>query len=211
MAGLTGIENRAVVIGLGDILNGDMGTACSVIEMLAQESQEEALALHYLAGDAHYVGDFIFGHTLAVVVMAVAFGGQPGKIYRWDLQAFRQNIGHFIGDNDLLHRLVWSLWRTELSGHLPMGMLFLWIEPGKTDGVGLSSSGRRAARKAVQLIKGWLSEEGVLLADAANVRAFHNFDYFSPISNRIGCRVGPRPPRSPLLKIIEHKCRLVPQ
>ena len=190
MAALTVTGNRAVVIGLGDILSGDMGTACSVIEMLAQETPEEALALQYLAGDAHYVGDFIFGHTLAVVVMAVAFGGQPGKIYRWDLQAFRKNSGHFIGDNDLLHRLVWSLWRTELSGHLPMGMLFLWVEPAKTEGVGLSTSGRRAARKAVQLIKGWLSEEGVLLADAANVRAFHNFDYFSPGPNRIWCRVG---------------------
>lgn len=70
---------KAAVIGLGDILSGDMGAGCCILEMLAQEIPEGALELRYLARDAQYTGAFLFGVHYAVIVQALAFGGLPGR------------------------------------------------------------------------------------------------------------------------------------
>jgi hypothetical protein len=143
---------NSAVIGLGDILSGDMGAGCCVLEMLAQEIPEGALALHYLARDSQYTGAFIFGMQYAVIVQALPLGGFPGRTYRWNLEAFRQNFGYFAGRYESLARLGCAMDRTELASGLPRDMLFVWIEPERTDGAGLSGTARRAARQSAQII-----------------------------------------------------------
>lgn len=180
---------KAAVIGLGDILSGDMGAGCCVLEMLAQEIPEGALELHYLARDAHYTGAYIFGMPYAVIVQALPWGGPPGRIYQWDLETFRRCAALFAGTSESLTRLAVSLGRTELSGRMPSDILFVWIEPERTDGVGLSVSSRRAARQSVQVIKTWLYGKKLISENALTLRAFYRFDFYAPCIDRTGHRL----------------------
>jgi len=180
---------KAAVIGLGDILSGDMGAGFSVLEMLAQEIPEGALELHYLARDAQYTRAYILGMPYAVIVQALSWGGPPGRIYRWDLEAFRRCAALFAGECDSLARLAGSLGRAELSGRMPSDILFVWIEPERTDGVGLSSTARRAARRSVQVIKSWPYRKKVISKNALALRAFYRFDFYAPCYDRIGHRL----------------------
>jgi len=192
---------KAAVIGLGEILSGDMGAGCCVLEMLAQETPEDALALHYLSRDAQHAGAYIFGMPYAVIVQALPWGGPPGRIYRWDLDAFRRGATLFAGGCDSLARLAGSLGRVELTGRMPSDILFVWIEPERKVGVGLSGTARRAARRSVQIIKNWLCAKQVISKDALSLRAFYRFDFYAPCPDRMerrlrrpsGWKSNPRP------------------
>lgn len=47
---------KALIIGLGDILKGDFGVGCYIIEALEQEQLGDSIHLAYLADDPRYAG-----------------------------------------------------------------------------------------------------------------------------------------------------------
>jgi len=50
---------HAVIIGLGDVMNGDEGIGCFLIEALAQEVVSDSVQLTYLGDDPRWAGGLI--------------------------------------------------------------------------------------------------------------------------------------------------------
>jgi len=63
---------KASIIGLGDILKGDLGVGCYIIDALEQEQLDDSIHLAYLADDPRYAGGLLYEADFAVIVAAVS-------------------------------------------------------------------------------------------------------------------------------------------
>ena len=89
---------KASIIGLGDILNGDFGVGCYIIEALEQEQLGNSTHLAYLADDPRYAGGLLYEMDFAVIIGAVSLGGSAGCIHCWDYRTFQHNVAWLIDE-----------------------------------------------------------------------------------------------------------------
>jgi len=168
--------NSASVIGLGNILCGDLGAGCHLIDALCQEELGNDIELIFLGRDARYAGAFMMEKEFAVVVKAVSLGGVPGNICCWNLESFQRNLPWFCELAECAGAFARSLHWARFAGCFPREVLFVWIEPKITEGLGISEEVRRAIRKVIRLIKTALADRGLLADKASTLPRIHYLD-----------------------------------
>lgn len=159
---MEGAVRRASVIGLGNIFKGDFGAGCYVVDALWQEPLGDSVDLSYLAEDSFCAGAYVYGAEYAVIVQAIDMGAPYGSISCWDKNTFFSNLGWFSEASLLNKSLTHALVRADLSDGLPDDLLFIWIEPKKTAGLGISAEIRKTLRKTVNIVKDNLHQRGFL-------------------------------------------------
>jgi hydrogenase maturation protease len=143
---------RVSILGLGDILEGDNGVGCHIVEKLSQKPLTDSVQLSYVGRDPRYAGGYLYGADLAIVVGALELGNDLGKIHRWSYPTFQCHAGWLAWEYSWVGYLVEAFSRADLASGLPKETLFLWIEPAVTDGFVLSDTVCRSMWRTVQLI-----------------------------------------------------------
>jgi hydrogenase maturation protease len=169
---------RISIIGLGNILKGDLGLGCYVVEALQQEPLEKDVELCILRGDTLNVD--ICGHeaALSIFVQAVRLGEPPGAIQCWGYRKFLEHRRLFPDRYSPLEGLHRTLVRAEFAETLPDSLLFLWIEPWCTEGFALPKVGRKAFRAVVRTVKENLAKSGGLPMDFVRMERIYRFGLF---------------------------------
>lgn len=167
---MRGKYNKVSIIGLGNILDGDLGVACQVLETLYSEPFEDSVNIMYAGDDPRYVDGWICDADLLIIVSAFYLGGPPGRLNKWNYNVFRQHLPWLTAEYVPIRLLVEAIARAELADGLPKEFLFVWIEPQSTQGYGLSIPVQKAARKATMLIKQELFKRSCLPEKALRIK-----------------------------------------
>jgi hydrogenase maturation protease len=167
---------KASIIGLGNIVCGDIGAGCYIVDILQQEPLGESVEVSYLAEAAFYAGTLMCGTDFGVVVQAVNMGGPPGKIYCWDKSTFEQNFDLLAARCASMKSLAKGIARAVLSEIFPSDLMFVWIEPKVTEGILISPEMRKALRKAVHLIKDNLFQRGFMDESAFRLLSIYRLE-----------------------------------
>jgi len=160
---------KASIIGLGNILEGDSGVGCYILDALSQERLGDSVHLSYLGADPRYAGGLLYDADFAVIVRALSMGGPAGMVHCWDCRTFQQNAAWLVNEFQTIGFLINALGWTVLAGGFSWDFLFLWIDPKVTEGLGISSEAHNALRTAVQIIKKNLFDRGFLSETAAEI------------------------------------------
>ena len=164
---------RASIIGLGNILRGDLGIGCYVLDALGQEPLGDAVEMVYLAENSTYIEAYMQGTDFSVIVHALPLGGTPGSVHCWDAARFQRNLAWLSGTSSLAPRLARALSRRELVEGSCGDILFLWIEPAMTEGFGVSPEVQAAMRKAIRIVKQNLFTRGFLAETTFQLSFIH--------------------------------------
>ena len=135
-----------------------------------------SVELSYLGENLHYAGPYICDMDFAVIVGGLCMGGCIGNIHCWDKRTFQHNTSWLVEKSDSMRLLAQALARLELCMLFPEDILFLWIEPGLTDGFGMSSGMRKALRKTVHIIKENLFRRGFLPETAYRLSSIYQLE-----------------------------------
>ena len=173
---------KASIIGLGNILEGDFGVGCYILDALSQERLGDSVHLAYLGDDPRYAGGLLYEADFAVIVQALEIGGSAGMVHCWDYRTFQQNAAWFVNEFQTIEFLVNALGWTALAGGLPEDLLFLWIEPKVTEGLGISREVHKALRTAVQIIKKNLFDRGFLSETAAEISQIYRLEVLRTVA-----------------------------
>jgi hydrogenase maturation protease len=160
---------NALIIGLGDVLNGDEGIGCYILEALAREPVKASVRLLYVGDDPRWAGGSIYAADMVIIVGAFHLGGPAGRMHTWSYEVFRQHMAWMADEYQLIRFLVQALSRADLAGGLPKDLSSLWIEPYRTEGVDMSNRMRKAVWKAIHRIKQRLSSSGLLPQKALTI------------------------------------------
>jgi hydrogenase maturation protease len=164
------------IVGFGNIFKGDLGIGCYLMDALCQEPLGDTVELSYLGENLHYAGAYICDMDFAVIAGGLCMGGCTGNIHCWDKRTFQHNISWLVEKSDSMRLLAQALARMELSMLFPEDILFLWIEPGLTEGFGMSSEMRKALRKTVHIIKENLFRRGFLPETAYRLSSIYQLE-----------------------------------
>lgn len=121
------MAERALVLGVGNILFSDEGIGVRTVERLQRYA---ALPDNVVLMDGGTLGirlmDAIMDCDVLVVVDAVLGGGEPGTIYRLEGEGLRQSMSFrdSMHQTDLLDTLIYC----ELAGHRPEAVV-IGMEP----------------------------------------------------------------------------------
>jgi len=94
----------------------------------------------------------------------------------WSYEVFQHHITWLSDAYQPIRFLAQALARAELVGGLPDDLRFLWIEPHKTEGFGMSGPMRKAMWKGIQAIRQRLYESGFLSEAALTVSSMFHMD-----------------------------------
>lgn len=164
---------RASIIGLGNILKGDFGIGCYVLDALGQEPLGDAVEMVYLAENSSYIEAYMQGTDFSAIVQALSLGGAPGNIHCWDVARFQQNRAWLSETTPIVTRIAQALSRREFLEGSCGDILFLWIEPATTEGFGVSPEVQTAMRKAIRIVKQNLFARGFLAEKAYQLSYIH--------------------------------------
>ncbi|MEW6458799.1 MAG: hydrogenase maturation protease [Bacillota bacterium] len=152
---------KAVIVGLGDVVWGDMGAGPYVIEALSQENLGMNVDLADLGSEVLDLEVRLYRKDYAILVYALARGYPGGHISQLAYQeSLRLWQGFFCGGmRPVYERLLLA----KRYGVLPPAVTLVVIEPQVVCyGLGLSVKVRPAIRKAARLIKKDLERRGFL-------------------------------------------------
>lgn len=170
---------NASIVGFGNILKGDLGIGCYLMDALCQEPLGDAVELSYVGENLHCTGAYVCDREFAAIVGGLSLGGSGGNLHCWDKETFRVNSPWLAGQSEAIRLLAEVLARAELSPFAPKELLFLWIEPTLTEGVGMSSEMRKALRRTVHFIKEQLFLRGFLPETAFRLSSIHQLEVLS--------------------------------
>lgn len=144
---------KAAIIGLGNVLQGDYGAACYILEAVAEKTAgEEAVQICFMGDDPRFAGGVFYETDLSIVVGTLKLSEAPGDIHIWDNTLFQHNAAWLADENPVIERLLGALARADMAGGFPKKLIFIWIEPQITDGYEISEPARNAVSMAVQRI-----------------------------------------------------------
>jgi hydrogenase maturation protease len=153
---------KAIIVGLGNITDGDFGVGCYILEALALEPFEDRIQLLYIGDDPRCLAGIIYDADLVIVVGALPLGGQPGWVHKWSYRVLKQHIPWLSNENRTIRLLMEALVRAELARDSTQEIIFIWIEPGVTEGYGLSRHVHKAIWKTTREVKHTLFESNLL-------------------------------------------------
>jgi len=166
---MNGSYYKVLIIGLGNILDGDLGVACQILETLSLEPFGDSVNIMYAGEDPRYAGGWIYDVDLLIIVGAFYLGGEPGWINKWDYNVFNRHLPWLVAEYKPFSLLIEVVARVELAGGLPKEFLFIRIEPQSTQGYGLSTPVQKAAWRATALIKQELFKRSLLPEQALRI------------------------------------------
>jgi Ni,Fe-hydrogenase maturation factor len=159
---------KASIIALGDILQGDLGIGCHLLDALGQEGLDPSVDLYFVGEDVcFYQADF------SIVVQGLELGAPPGTVQCWTWDRYLRNSTWLAECSATMRALGHALARAQFTGWLPRDLLFMWIEPFCTEGLRLSWEGRRALRLAIQTTQKNLLDRNFLELDAMRLPVIH--------------------------------------
>ena len=167
---------KALIIGLGNILKGDLGIGCYILEALTQEQLGESVHLAYLGDDPRYAAGLLYKVDFVIVVSAFNLGGPSGSIHYWSYEVLLQNATWIINENVSIRLLIDALARAEMAGGCPEELSFLWVESQVMEGFEISTAVRKAIWKAVRIIKKNLFERGFLHEGAMAISPIYRIE-----------------------------------
>ncbi len=167
---------KTSIVGFGNIFRGDLGIGCYLIDALCQEPLGEAVELSCVGENLHYTGAYLCEMDFVVVVGGLDLGGVAGMIHCWDMETFEHNVSWLAADSVSMRLLAQTLAGMKLSGFFPADLLLLLMEPGLTEGFGMSPIMRRALRRAVHLIKEHLFRRGLLPEPAYRLASIYQLE-----------------------------------
>ncbi|WDP91346.1 MAG: hypothetical protein HUN04_17230 [Desulfobacter sp.] len=140
---------KIMIMGLGDVLQGDLGAGCAVLEKMAETASGEDIEYAYLALDSKYATGYILGADLAIITGALDLSGVPGTLHVWNQKIFDQHVQWMAKSFPIIGGLAWALSRARMWEQFPGRMVYLWIDPHATEGYGLSDLMNKAVIRAV--------------------------------------------------------------
>jgi hydrogenase maturation protease len=143
---------KIMIIGMGDVLKGDYGAGCIVLEKLAETVIGEDIEFAYLGQDTRLGCGFLYGADLAIVVGALNLSGMPGVLHCWNAHVFQQHAPWMTREFRVIHGLTEALARADLADGLPRHLCFIFMEPLISEGYGISDPVQRTVTKAVHRI-----------------------------------------------------------
>ena len=144
---------KVVILGLGDVLQGDRGAACYVLESVANETAGKSVHISYLGDNPSFAGGLLYKADLAIIVGTLSLSGVPGGLHVWNGSVFKQHADWMAAEDPTVHRLLSALARADLAGGFPEKLVFIWIEPKTMQGYQISKPVRRAIGMAVLRIR----------------------------------------------------------
>lgn len=144
---------KIAILGLGDILQGDRGAACYVLESVAGQTVGRSVQIAYLGDNSTFAGGVLYKTDLAIVVGTLDLSGIPGGLHVWNGKVFKQHESWLAGEDPAIGGLLGALAKTDLAGGFPRKLIFIWIEPQYTQGYHISKPVRRAIAMAVKRIR----------------------------------------------------------
>ncbi|WP_319524017.1 hypothetical protein [uncultured Desulfosarcina sp.] len=143
---------KITIIGLGDVLGGDHGAACYVLEAVAAKTDSESVQFAYMGNEPRFAGGLLYAADLAIVVGTMRLSGVPGGLHIWNGRVFKQHAAWMAETDPALRHLLIALARADLAGGFPEKLIFIWIEPQHTEGYTISKPVRGAVRFAARRI-----------------------------------------------------------
>jgi hydrogenase maturation protease len=144
---------KVVILGLGDVLQGDRGAACYALESVASETAGRSVHISYLGDNPSFAGGLLYKADLAIIVGTLRLSGVPGGLHVWNGSVFKQHADWMAAEDPVVHRLLSALARADLAGGAPEKLVFIWIEPQTMQGYKISRPVRRAIGMAVRRIR----------------------------------------------------------
>jgi hydrogenase maturation protease len=144
---------KVAILGLGDVLQGDRGAPCYVLESVANETAGKSVQISYLGDNPSFAGGLLYKTDLAIIVGTHSLSGVPGGLHVWNGSVFKQHAEWMTAEDPAVHRLLSALARADLAGGFPERLVFIWIEPKNTHGYQISKPVRRAIGMAVRRIR----------------------------------------------------------
>ena len=144
---------KVVILGLGDVLQGDRGAACYALESVASETAGRSVHISYLGDNPSFAGGLLYKADLAIIVGTLRLSGVPGGLHVWNGSVFKQHADWMAVEDPVVHRLLSALARADLAGGAPEKLVFIWIEPQIMQGYKISRPVRRAIGMAVRRIR----------------------------------------------------------
>ena len=152
---------KLAIIGVGDVLRGDHGAACYVLEAVADKTGGENIQFSYMGSDPRSAGGLLYAADLAIIVGTMRLSGVPGGLHVWNGQVFQQHAGWMAAEDPAFRHLLDALARADLAGGFPEKLLFIWIEPQLAEGYEISKPVREAIRLAARRITYELHQQGL--------------------------------------------------
>ena len=151
-AGEDAAMKKISIIGLGDVLRGDHGAACYVLEAVAKEVVDECVQIDYLGNDPRFAGRLLYQADRAIVVGTLCLSGVPGGLHVWDGRVSKQHAAWMAEADTAFRHLLIALARADLAGGFPEKLLFLWTEPQFAEGYAISKPVRSTIQLSARLI-----------------------------------------------------------
>ena len=148
-------EKRIVVVGVGNILLGDEGLGVRAVEELEKKGVPKNVQLYDAGTSLHLVMSSFEGFDKMIIVDAVQAGGEPGTIYRFDLEELEKK-GEKIKFMYSLHEIdvPRTLLLERMVSHLPQEVVFLGMEPERVEpGLELSPKVREKMGELISAIE----------------------------------------------------------
>jgi len=171
--------DRAIIMALGNISEGDFGLGCYVVEILSQTSPDQRIHTLFMGDDPRLAGSYLYEADLAFIVGTLDLGGVPGSIHCWSYAVFRQHAPWLEASCSWAVYLSEALSRLELAEGLPKELIFIWVEPKLTEGFTLSDKIRRSLWRVIHIIGSRLVEAGFRSEHSLNQCAFPRLEFFS--------------------------------
>jgi hydrogenase maturation protease len=166
----------AAIIGFGDVLQGDLGAGCYVLDALTQTLHDSPVELVYLADGYTYAASAVFQKDLCIFVQALDLGCTAGSVQCWSFDAFLRNLSRLVACQGSLQLLAESLARAELAGGMPQKTIFIWLQPEQTTEIGLSKKVRKGLRKVIALVREELCAAGLLPLETVRQARLYRID-----------------------------------
>jgi hydrogenase maturation protease len=158
---------KITIIGLGDVLRGDHGAACYVLESVATKTDSGSVQFAYMGNDPRFADELLYSADLAIVVGTMRLSGVPGGLHIWNGRVFKQHAAWMSEEDLSLRHLLIALARADLAGGFPEKLIFIWIEPQRTEGYTISKPVRSAIRFATRRIFHELHQFGLETGEEA--------------------------------------------
>ena len=140
---------KIVIMGVGDVLQGDMGAGCAVLEKMAETVTGDDIEFAYMARQTRFAATYLLNADLAVITGALDLSGVPGTLHVWNQAVFDSNAEWMANRFDEIRGLSIALGETRLAGGCPKHTVFIWMTPHLTEGIEISGMMQKSVIRAV--------------------------------------------------------------
>ena len=121
-------DKKVAVVGVGNILLSDEGIGVHVAHKLQEIKQDGELPVEIIDGGTSPAFFWLVeGFDRLILIDAVRGGGDPGTVYRFQLENIVPEEKQIISAHDL--DLMYNLKMMELTGTRPVEVVIIGIEP----------------------------------------------------------------------------------